>query len=62
MPRGKLLRAPDGTMIFREPSTVEKKKNRHRHIKDGALKSMRGTPRPFADEESVIWEVVDNAD
>ena len=59
MPRGKLLRAPDGTMVFVEPSTIKKKKNRMRHVKDGAPKSMRGKPKPFAEEDSVIWEVVD---
>lgn len=59
MPKGKLLKAPDGTMVFVQAPTEKKKKNRTRHIKDGAPKSMRGKPKPFAEEESVIWEVVD---
>ena len=32
----------DGTICFIDPSTEVKKKNRHRHIKDGCPKSERG--------------------
>lgn len=37
-------KAEDGTVIFIDPGTEKKKKNRKRHIKDGAPKSMRGIP------------------
>lgn len=35
---------PDGTIVFLDPGTETKKKNRVRHVKDGAPKSMRGIP------------------
>lgn len=35
---------PDGTVIFIDPGTVQKKKNRQRHVKDGAPKCIRGIP------------------
>jgi hypothetical protein len=37
-------KAKDGTVIFLDPGTEKKKKNRMRHAKDGAPKSMRGIP------------------
>lgn len=37
-------KAEDGTVIFVDPGTEKKKKNRIRHCKDGAPKSMRGIP------------------
>lgn len=37
-------KAEDGTMVFIDPGTMRKKKNRMRHTKDGAPKSMRGIP------------------
>ena len=33
-----------GVLYFRDPGTVKKKKNRHRHMKDGCPKSERGKP------------------
>ena len=35
---------PDGTVVFIDPGTEVKKKNRVRHCKDGAPKSLRGIP------------------
>lgn len=35
---------PDGITVLIDPGTVTKKKNRKRHAKDGAPKSMRGLP------------------
>ena len=34
-----------GVLYFRDPGTVKKKKNRHRHVKDGCPKSERGKVR-----------------
>lgn len=34
-----------GVLYFRDPGTVKKKKNRHRHTKDGCPKSERGKVR-----------------
>lgn len=34
--------APDGVIFYKDPGTRKVKKNRHRHIKDKAPKSMRG--------------------
>lgn len=36
--------AEDGTVVFLDPGTEKRKKNRMRHTKDGAPKSMRGIP------------------
>lgn len=33
---------PDGSVVFVDPGTRVAKKNRRRHVKDGAPKSMRG--------------------
>ena len=38
------LELPDRTVVFIDPGTEVKKKNRTRHVKDGAPKSMRGIP------------------
>lgn len=38
------LELPDGTVVFVDPGTEVKKKNRTRHVKDDAPKSMRGIP------------------
>lgn len=35
---------PDGNVIFVDPGTELKKKNRMRHVKDGAPKCFRGIP------------------
>ena len=42
--RHRQYKAEDGTVIFIDPGTEKKKKNRVRHCKDGAPKSMRGIP------------------
>lgn len=42
--RMRTLERPDGTIVFLDPGTEVKKKNRSRHVKDGAPKSMRGIP------------------
>lgn len=34
----------DGVVVMIDPGTRPKKKNRKRHVKDGAPKSMRGIP------------------
>lgn len=31
-----------GVLYFRDPGTVKKKKNRHRHVKEGTPRSERG--------------------
>lgn len=59
MPKGRVLQAPDGTMIFIDTMTVKKKKNRMRHIKDGAPKKLRGAPKPFAEASNIELEVED---
>jgi hypothetical protein len=38
------LELPDGVVVMIDPGTETKKKNRKRHVKDGAPKSMRGIP------------------
>lgn len=42
--RRRQYKAEDGTIIFLDSGTEKKKKNRMRHAKDGAPKSMRGIP------------------
>lgn len=42
--RMRTLECPDGTIAFLDPGTEVKKKNRSRHVKDEAPKSMRGIP------------------
>ena len=37
--------ATDGVVVYKDPMTRKVKKNRHRHVKDGAPKNMRGKPR-----------------
>lgn len=44
MPRGSLRCRSDGVVVFVDPMTEKKKKNRVRHIKDGAPKRFRGIP------------------
>lgn len=41
----------DGVVVMIDPGTRPKKKNRKRHIKDGAPKSMRGIPH----ERRSVW-------
>ncbi len=43
--RYRMETGPDGVVIFVDPGTRVTKKNRHRRIKDGAPKSVRGKPR-----------------
>ena len=38
------IELPDRTVVFIDPGTEVKKKNRVRHCKDGAPKSLRGIP------------------
>lgn len=40
--RMKVKERRDGITVLVDPGTVKTKKNRHRHIKDGAPKSERG--------------------
>lgn len=40
----RIVECPDGIVAEVDPGTVEKKKHRHRHVKDGAPKCMRGIP------------------
>lgn len=43
--RMRTYRHEDGTVIFVDPGTEVKKKNRKRHCKDGAPKRLRGIPQ-----------------
>ena len=40
--RMRTYESEDGVVIFKDPMTRKTKKNRHRHMKDGAPKNMRG--------------------
>lgn len=41
--RMKTMTAEDGTVVFIDPGTRKTKKNRHRHVKEGTPKKLRGT-------------------
>lgn len=45
----RLIKSSDGTYVYWDLGTRKGKKNRRRHIKDGAPKSMRGMPKPEYD-------------
>lgn len=44
---------PDGTVVTVDSMTEKKKKNRHRHVKDGAPKHMRGIQNKV---EEIVYE------
>ena len=49
---------PDGVVVMIDPGTETKKKNRKRHVKDGAPKSVRGIPH---EERRTIWPNLEKA-